>query len=287
MTELEHLLAVQCELGEGPRWHPIENSLYWTDILGNTIHTLRTSDLKHTVYPLGVPVGCFAFRSTGGLVLAAHDGFATWDIHTQRLEYLSRFPEIQGENRFNDGNVDNHGRFWAGVKHATGNGNLYRLGTDQQAEIVERGISIANGPVWSPDYRTMYFTDTAKKVIRAYDFDPVSGFTGPWKDFARFTRENEYPDGMAVDEQGGIWVAVWGGSRLVRLAPEGNQTHEIQLPVTQPSCCVFGGPDLDVLFITTAKEGLDTDQHRREPLSGDLFRFRPDVRGLPVNFYLG
>jgi sugar lactone lactonase YvrE len=185
MSEVEHLLAVQNSLGEGPLWHPKEQTLYWVDIDKHCFHRLIPQTDQHETFAVGLPIGVLAFRSRGGLVMATRDGFAFWDFDKQTLEFIADPEADKPEARFNDGAVDRQGRFWAGTMSDDFTNSLYRLDPDGSVRKMESGIGVSNGTGWSPDDKIMYFTDSPKRIIYAYDFDPATGAIENRRTFAR------------------------------------------------------------------------------------------------------
>jgi sugar lactone lactonase YvrE len=186
----------------------------------------------------------------------------------------------------NDGEVDPSGRFWAGTMElgaAPGRGSLYRLGPRGEVTRVLAGVSISNGLGWSPDERTLYYIDSPTQRIDAYDYDRSSGAIANRRTVAEIDPASGLPDGLAVDAEGCLWVALWGGSSLHRYTPDGRLDRAVALPVSQVTSCAFGGPDLDELYVTSAWVGLE----EREPAAGGLFRLRPGVRGLPARRFAG
>jgi L-arabinonolactonase len=287
MEHVEHLIAANCELGEGPVWHPEEQVLYWTDILNERIHRYNPASGEQAVFEVGLPVGCFGFREAGGFVMGAGRVLAFWDPN-MGMEVIQTFEEIESGERFNDGKVDPQGRFWAGwMSKQRKQARLYRLDAQGQVKEMESGIAISNGLGWSPDQTLMYYTDTRTQQISVYDYEAASGEISNRRPFVQVPEENGHPDGLAVDEDGFVWGAKWGGWKVVRYTPQGQIDREIRLPVERVSSCFFGGPKLDELYITTAQEGMTGEERRLQPQAGDLFRFRAGVRGLPVSFYKG
>jgi sugar lactone lactonase YvrE len=193
------------------------------------------------------------------------------------------------ESRFNDGAVDPGGRFWAGTMNtanpdAPQNG-LYRIDEAGGCVHVFSGITISNGIDWTPDGRIMYYTDTERGTITAYDFDARTGSLAEARVFARIDEAEGAPDGLCVDAEGHVWSAIWGGSKVIRFAPNGERSAEYALPATQVTSCAFGGRDLSELYVTTARSGLDEGELDAQPLAGDLFRIRPGVRGQRVHAF--
>jgi len=287
MVQAEHFLPVQNQLGEGPLWHPEEELLYWVDIEGECFHRYSPETGKGDTFQLGQPVGCLAFRASGGLVLGLRDGLAFWDQKTSDLEIINN-PEAERINaRFNDGKVDPGGRFWAGTLGEDDQSCLYRLGLDGSVQKMETGIKISNGMGWSTDQKTMYFTDSSRRVIYAYDFDLESGSINNRRDFVKIPPEDGIPDGLTVDSDGFIWSAHWDGWRVTRYDPDGKVERVIYLPVQRPTSCTFGGSDLDQLFITSAWTGLNEAERQEQPLAGDLFLVHVDAKGRKENEFLG
>jgi sugar lactone lactonase YvrE len=191
--------------------------------------------------------------------------------------------------RFNDGACDPQGRFWAGTMSLdgrTGSASLYRLDTDLRVTRVLDGVSVSNGIGWSPDGATMYYVDTATDRIDAFDFDGVVGTPGRRRTFVELPGPGS-PDGLCVDADGAVWVALWGGWSVERYLPDGTRDAVVELPVAQVSSCAFGGPELEQLFITTAWDGLSAADREAQPLAGALFRVEPGVRGLPTTPFRG
>ena len=292
MAELEHVVACQSELGEGPVWHPQEQVLYWVDIFQGRFHRFDPRSSDHQVKDLGLVITAMALRASGGFVLATGKGFAFYDPASGRLEFLGD-PDADesGDARFNDGKTDRQGRFWAGKMSSSPTNSLFCLLPDRSIRRMESGVNISNGLGWSPDDRTFYFTDSPARVIYAYDFDPLSGSIANRRVFASIPdapREG-FPDGLAIDEEGCIWSARWGGWKVVRYTPDGSIEREIAMPVEFPTSCAFGGPNLDELYITSAYVEIRdlADRRAMQPQAGDVFRLKTQVRGLPEPFFAG
>jgi sugar lactone lactonase YvrE len=288
-VKAKHFLAVQCRLGEGPRWHPDERRLYWLDIEQHGLYRLDpASGQPPERFDVGLPVGCLAFRQRGGLVLATRDGYAFWDAEAQHLDFIADPEADRPEARFNDGSVDSRGRFWAGtMTHKGAENALYRLDPDGTVHIMERGLTISNGLGWSLDGRTMYLTDTNRSVIHAYDYDEPSGTVTKRRTFVQVPVKEGYPDGLAVDSQGYVWSAHYGGSRVTRYDPDGKVERVVEVPVPNVTACTFGGPDLTTLYITTAWSGMTDAQRAEHPRSGDLFVLETGISGTPEHKFAG
>jgi sugar lactone lactonase YvrE len=218
------------------------------------------------------------------------DGFALIDLETGAVEPMA-MPEtdIPG-NRFNDGKVDGNGRYWAGSMddgEKLASGSLYRLDGDLSLHKMDENYSIPNGPTFSLDGKTLYHTDTAKRIIYAFDLS-ADGAISNKRVFVQLEAEEEgYPDGMTVDSENCIWLCHFGGSRITRYSPAGEIRQVIPMPVPNITSCTFAGPDLDTLYITTARHLLSDEDIRKYPLSGSLFSCKPGVTGLPTPLFAG
>ena len=280
----------QAGLGEGPIWDAETATLHWVDIKAGRLHRFTpASGARHTV-DVGEDIGAVALRASGGLVAVLRSGFAYLDRETGgKTPIADPEPDIAG-NRFNDGRVDAAGRFWAGTMddgEREVSGALYRLDGDGTVTRMRDGFVISNGMGWSPDGETMYFTDSTRRRIIAYDFDPASGDIAGDRTFVRFGDDDGFPDGLTVDAEGGVWSALWDGHRLDRFTPEGALDRSLPLPVPRPTSMAFGGPGLDVLYVTSARIGLDQGALAAAPLSGGLFAVEAGIRGRAENRFRG
>jgi sugar lactone lactonase YvrE len=287
MSAVEHVLAVQNKLGEGPIWDAEAQVLYWVDIEPGRFHRLDPATGEHEVFDVGLPLGALALRASGGLVMATRDGFAFWDPETGALRFIADPEADRPGARFNDGAVDRQGRFWAGTLGQGPNSSLYRLDPDGSVHTMETGVTTSNGIGWSPDDRTMYYTDSPLRVIYAYDFDPATGAIENRRPFIHTPDEEGVPDGLTVDSEGFIWSARWRGWKVTRYDPEGKPEREIRMPVQYPTSCTFGGPGLDELYITSAWTRLSEAEREEQTQAGDLFRLRAGVKGLEEPRFLG
>jgi sugar lactone lactonase YvrE len=278
-------------LGEGPVWSVREQALYWVDIRAPAVHRLDPSSGDVRTAALPAMVGSIGLRrDAGSLLVALQNGFHTLDFASGALTPVHDPEHHLPHNRFNDGRADRRGRFWAGtmrVENPTACGSLYRLDADHRCTMAREHITIPNSICWSPDDRVMYFADTPHAKILAFDFDIDEGRMGAARVFADLAGGTGKPDGSVVDADGCVWNAQYGGGRVVRYTPDGREDLAIQLPVTQVTCCAFGGPDLGTLYITTARQNLTPGKLAEQPLAGALFAVRPGVTGLPENEWGG
>jgi sugar lactone lactonase YvrE len=276
-------------LGEGPVWDVQEQAFYWLDIRGCLVQRYDWSSGRTQSWTLPEMVGSLAIRERGGLLLAMRSSISFFDPATGALERVAA-PEAGRENmRFNDGKCDRQGRFWAGTMNdlvREPSGTLYRLDPQRGCVAQFNGLRTPNSLAWSPDGRIMYFADSRSQVIHAYPYEPATGELGAPRVF-HTVEPPAIPDGATVDAAGFVWSALYGGSRVVRIAPNGRVDRTIELPVEQPTSCQFAGPDLDVLFITTARQRLTQEQLAQQPLAGALLAADVGVRGLPETRYRG
>jgi sugar lactone lactonase YvrE len=279
-------------VGECPVWHAGERRLYWVDILEKKIHRFDPATAKNETFELPEIVPCIGLRAAGGLVLTLKKDFAFFDPVTGKLEKLAAVESDRPNNRFNDGKCDRQGRFWAGTMDSihwdTPAGNLFRLDTERKAERMRSEVVCANGLDWSPDSRTMYFTESFRYEVFAYDFDPVTGAVANRRPFIRVEKASGgFPDGLTVDAEGFVWSCAVGIGEIRRYDPEGKLERTIRLPVSRGTSCAFGGEDFETLYITSSRETLKPEELRDRPLSGSLFAVETGVRGLPSTPYAG
>lgn len=285
MYEVEHVLSIGNQLGEGPLWSQDEGKLYWVDIMDGNVHRMTPGQDDLETFSLGQPVGALGFRERGGFIAALKNGFHFWDSVTGQLQFLTD-PEAEKPHvRFNDGAVDRKGRFWAGTMDDNGNSALYRYDPDGSLHVMQTGVTCSNGIGWSPDNKTMYYSDSQVFTIYAYDFDLDSGTIDNRRVFRQF--DNGDPDGLTVDSEGCVWVAMWGGWCVERYDPAGSLMTRIDMPVQYTTCPIFGGENLDELYLTSAWFALGRERRHEQPQAGDLFRIRPGVRGIPEAAFAG
>lgn len=277
-------------LGESPIWSVQDEALYWVDIQAPAIHRLHPGSGVVKTWTVSEPVGSIGLRTRGGLLAAMKSGFHFFEPATGALQPISDPERHLPENRFNDGRCDRSGRFWSGTMSETSRepvGSLYCLEADLTVRLVKSGISVPNSLAWSPDDRVMYFADSVRRRIWAYDFDLAAGEIYNQRVFVDGTDHPGVPDGSTVDAAGCLWNAQHGGGRVCRYTPAGRLDRMIELPVSQPTCCIFGGPRLDTLFITTALENLSPEALARQPLAGAVFAIDVGISGLPEPGFAG
>ena len=269
-------------IGEGPFWSAGSGRLHWVDIPAGRIHT--TDPARATTETVSVPtwVGA-AIPRADGFVAATMEGFAT--VVDGVLD--TRLSLLESGLRSNDAKCDRSGRLWAGtnaIDFAAGAGTLRVLEPDWTTRVVLDGLTLPNGMGWSPDDATFYLIDTFNHVVWAFDFELAAGTLRNQRALHRFDPPAQ-PDGMCVDTEGRLWIAIWGGAQLVQLSPAGEVLRTIAMPVQQPSSCAFGGPDLTTLYVTSARDGLEVGDDAPD---GSVFAITGlGATGLPVSGFAG
>ncbi|MGB3336040.1 MAG: SMP-30/gluconolactonase/LRE family protein [Devosia sp.] len=277
------LVDSQCALGEGPIWHAGRQQLFFFDINEQTLFAVTAGGEIADSWLFNETIAAAAVVDDHTLVLATDTGLKEFDLATAGM---NRINEIEADNpitRTNDSRVHPSGAFWIGTmtrseeEAPVGSVYHYRAGT---LTTLKSGIKIPNATCFSPDGRTAYWTDTPTKQILKVATDPANGLpVGEWTLFADVSEGRGYPDGAVVDSEGYLWNAKWGGSCVVRHAPDGSIDRIVEVPVSQVTCPAFGGPDLKTLFITTAAKNLSAEQLAAEKHAGSLFAIEVDVAG--------
>jgi sugar lactone lactonase YvrE len=277
-------VAARCELGEGPVWDAARSELIWVDIDRGLVHRRARGRADDTI-DVGQPVGCAVPRAAGGLALGLRDGFALLPAGGGEARLVAPVEAHLHSTRMNDGACDSRGRFWAGTMSLTGDTRtaaLYRFDPDLSVTRVLPGISVSNGIGWSPDGAFLYHVDSPRRRVDLYEFDAAVGAIIDRRSPIPIDAGLGTPDGLTVDAEGGLWVALWGGGAVLRFSPEGVLDRRLEIPATNVTSCCFGDPDLGTLYVTTAARGA-----AHEPLAGALFAYRPGVVGLPATPFAG
>lgn len=281
MSAVRLVVDSKDKLGEGPCWSPAEGRLYWFDIKGARLNWFAPEEGGSGSYELPMRASAAAPRKAGGLVLATERGLAFFDPRSGEVEL--RQPMGLGPGfRSNDGVMLGDGCFWWSSMDDDGGkrpGVIFRTCPDGFTEPVIEGIHIANSLAMSPDGRRLYLADSAKQCIWAHDTADLS----KRELFASVAKGG--PDGSCVDAEGYLWNAEWGAWRVVRYSPDGRIDRVVEAPVEQPSACMFGGPDLATLYITSAWEDLSNEARETQPHAGSLFAIEPGVKGLPLPLF--
>ena len=290
--QLIDIIAVGNTLGEGVQWDDEAESLWWTDIQSRLLYRYHLPSGRLSTFPTPERLCSFGFvENSTNLIVAFERGFALYNPVSGDTRWLAR-PDAVGHGvRFNDGKVDCLGRFWAGTMVEDDDplnrpeGILYSFNNNFELYQHETGIGISNGICWSPDSTRLYFADSARRIIYSYDFERNSGMLDKRRIFVE-TGHGAFPDGAEIDSDGCLWSAHWGAGRIVRYTPSGKTDAVLTLPVSQPTCVTFGGHGYELLFITSAREGLGENILNEQPLDGNVFVFKVGVSGFPARRFI-
>ncbi len=274
-------------LGEGPTWDGATGTLLWVDILASEVHRFDPAGGQDTVLRTPQHVGAAKPRMGGGLVVNLRDGIGRYAADGA-FDWLVSWAEdgVRG----NDAAVDADGRLWAGTMRydeAPGGGRLYRVGPGGEVVTVLPEVSISNGIGWSPDGRLMYYVDTPSRRVDVFDVDSETGLVARRRRFVDLARVTGFPDGLTVDADGCLWVALWDGGAVHRYTPAGVLDRAVEVPATRTTACTFGGPGLGDLYITSATAGLDPAKLVAEPLAGSVFVLPAAGAGQPGHAFAG
>ena len=276
------IFDVVVEHGEGPVWDSKSQQLYWVDLLQGVYYRgdWRTGQIRS--FSIDQPIGVLALRKKGGLVMGVRDGLGFYDEESDTFRLIEPSPEKDNPKvRFNDGAVDPQGRFFAGTMEWDGAediGKLFRLNTDHSWDLLEENIYITNGMGWNLQLDKYFMVDTLRHVMYVYDYDLETGNIFSRRVHIQFG-QNEFPDGMTIDSEGGFWVALWGSSKIIHFDRNGKAIQEIPVPVSHPTSCCFGGPDLKTLFITSSKLPLTAAEREASPMAGRTFVLETETTG--------
>jgi sugar lactone lactonase YvrE len=282
---VEVAIPIQALLGEGPRWDAAARRLLWVDIEAGALHLFDPARDEDRAILLGKRVGAVAPMTSGGVLVALADRLAVVDLGDESVRTLVEIPH-EVDRRLNDGACDPAGRFWVGsmaLDESPGAGALYRYSRDAGLERVLEGVTLSNGIGWSPEGATMYYVDSPTHRIDVFDFDVETGEISGRRPWVEIEPDDGTPDGLAVDDEGGVWLALWGGGAVRRYSPGGELDRVLRVPTDNVTACCFGGDEGRLLYVTTASVGLDA----RQPLAGSVFATEVDVPGPPAQPFAG
>jgi sugar lactone lactonase YvrE len=298
-AEVRCIVDCRDKIGEGAFWCPDERAIYWLDVpMPSVLHRFTPASASHEVWPMPEMITAMAKRDDGSLLIASERGISFFDPKEGKLNRQIAPETDRPRNRSNDGAPDGRGRFWMGTMMnnlgpsgedlpiTEASGALWCIEPDLTYRRAIEGITITNGVVWSPDWRTLYVADSHLQVIHAYDFDLARGFVANRREFSSIT-DLGYPDGAAVDSEGYLWSARWEGHCIARLAPDGAVDRIVAIPASRVTSCAFGGEDLRTLYVTTARLGITAEEAARYSEQGGLFALRAPVPGLPRPRFAG
>lgn len=276
--QAELLLNAKATLGEGPAWDSKTQTLYWLDILEKRIY----ADTR-ILAQLDDLVCCIVPRKNGNLLLGTRLGFADLNPDTVQLTVLAALDSELPTNRLNDGKCDPAGRLLAGtmdMNEKDPNGALYSFDGKNSTRLLDK-VTISNGLAWSVDYKTFYYIDTPTREVKAFDYDLATGQIANPRVAIHIPESLGWPDGMTSDTDGNLWIALWGGAQVTKWNPStGKLLEQIPVPALQTSSCVFGGKDMNELYITSARKSMSETDLKKYPLSGGLFKVITNVVGM-------
>jgi sugar lactone lactonase YvrE len=277
------------QLGEGPVWDTRRQVLSWVDIGAGLLHEWQPGSAAERVRSIGGEVSAAVPRAGGGFVVAVGHELSLLSDEGG-LEPIAAVEADHSDNRLNDCRCDPSGRLWIGTmskSRVPGTAGLYRLDPDRELEPVLTGTTLSNGLGWNDSGELMYFIDSTTQRIDVFDFDAAHGTIGGRRPFVEIDPSKGLPDGLCVDREGGVWVALFGGGAVHRYAEDGSLDAVVDLPVSNPTCPIFGGPELETLYVTSARHLLSDRALATQPLAGALFELKPGVRGLPSTPFAG
>ncbi|MBD1397547.1 SMP-30/gluconolactonase/LRE family protein [Pontibacter sp. JH31] len=289
-TEMDASLVLDARatLGEGAIWHPVEELLYWVDIECKELHVFDPVTMQDEVWPVGARIGTVVPVVGGGALVALQNGIHRINTETGELRCITN-PLQAKDIRFNDGKCDPAGRFWVGtmaLDSREGAAVLYRMDRDGSIHQMLDKLSVSNGLVWTADKKTMYFIDTPTCKVQRFAYDNETGAISYQGDAIRIPESEGKPDGMTIDSAGNLWIALYGGGAVGCWNTEtGALIQKITVPAPHTTSCAFGGEDLATLFITSARDGLDSEQLKKYPQSGGIFAVKPGVQGVPAELF--
>lgn len=292
MVDITCVVDASAELGEGTIWDPAAGVLWWIDIWGKRIHRFNPATGRDDTWEAPEYLGCIGLRARGGLVLTMVSGFYFFDPVTGTFEAIVDPESHLSDTRFNDGKPDRQGRFWSGSMFEVPGrkvefiASLYRMDTDLSVHRMIEGIGCCNGLAWSPDSRVMYFSDSHTPIIRAYDFDPATGNIENRRVFVELEGK-DICDGATVDAEGCYWATIPFTGKVNRYDPQGKLMQTIHMPTDLPTCCEFGGPNLDILYVTTAVLKRPAAHFIGQKNPGGLFALDVGVKGLTLPAFGG
>lgn len=287
---VESAFHLNIEHGEGPLWDHATHSLYWVDLFAGDFYKGDPVTGTFSKKNIGQPIGTIALKQSGGIVFAAHEGFGFTSIEENMPVVFFNNPQTNyPETRFNDGKVDPLGNFVAGTMTFDGQkpiGQLFQLSSNNKVQCLENQLMLSNGMDWSVDGSQFFFVDTVRQVMYQYDYNIKDGAISNRSNFIEFEKD-EFPDGFCMDAAGNFWVAIWGSSKILQFDNSGKRMGSIDLPVSYPTSCCFGGADLSTLFITTSKVELSETDRLKEPLAGTILKIETNSKGQLMRRFQG
>ncbi len=289
--DAELILDAKATLGEGALWDSRRQRLWWVDIEGHQVHLFDAISGVDEAIDVGQRVSTVVPRARGGVMVGLQHGLGWLDLEHRRVDVIVDPESHVPDNRFNDGKCDPAGRFWAGTISMTRTpvaASLWCMDTDRSVRRVLESVTNSNGIAWSLDQATMYYIDTATRRVDAFDYQVDTGQIGNRRPVVVVPDELGKPDGMTIDAEGMLWVALWGGGQVTRWDPQAGRLLEtVHVPTPRTSSCALGGADLRDLYITTARTGATVEELQQQPQAGGIFVARVAVGGVPAIEFAG
>jgi sugar lactone lactonase YvrE len=287
----ELIFDSQLTLGEGPVWNDQQQTLHCIDIMEKRLYTFNPEEGTHNFIQLDDYIGSVVLHEKDGWVAALKDGFYHIDKQAESVRKIAAPENEPSDNRFNDGKCDGAGRFLAGTLSLSNRekaGSFYSLDQDGTVKELLKDVSISNGLAWNKDGSVLYYIDTPTHRVDAFDYNLKAGELSNRRPVVEIPAEEGSPDGMTIDEEGKLWIAHYGGWQVTRWDPAtGEKLDSLKVPAANVTCCTFGGPEMDELYITTAREGLSDADLAEQPSAGGVFRVKLSVKGFPPYRYKG
>lgn len=289
--QMELVLDSRSDLGEGAIWDYKTGELIWVNITKKILNFYNPKMNNNKEMLTGQMIGTVVPAESGRMIVALENGFYQFDPLTGTKKFIANPEEGLSGNRFNDGKCDPAGRFWAGTMSKSGEkeaGALYRLEASGTVTKMIDKVSTSNGIVWSQNHNKMYYIDTPTLKVTAWDYDPETGNIGNPQTAIEIPREMGYPDGMTIDAEGNVWIALWNGAAVGCWNPEtGELLRKIDVPAKNVTSVAFGDDDLGTLYITTARQKTSEEELKKFPHAGGVFKVRPGVKGVNAFYFKG
>jgi sugar lactone lactonase YvrE len=286
----EHLYTASAVLGEGPVWDARRRLLWWVDIERGSAHCLDPLTGTTDCFEVGEKVGCLALCTSGKLLFATRSAVSKYAPDERVLTPFCELGDDRSDIRMNDGKCDSTGRFWVGTMSESGEdgaASLYSITSDGTIRQQLTNVGVSNGLAWNEGETTMYYIDTKRNSVDGFDFNSATGHLGTRRTVFKVPSEAGWPDGMTIDREGMLWIALFGGGCILRVNPNNREViGKVELPVANVTSCTFGGNEFRELYVTTARHGLDAPTLREQPAAGDLFVVRTDTQGFPADRFL-
>jgi len=282
---VKSFLETQCELGEGSIWNSQTGELYFIDIEGKKLYTYKDATKKMSIYDVGERIGTVVpTHDSSTVIIPLQNGIFEFDLKSKEKTLLSYPEKNRLQNRMNDGKCDPIGRLYVGsmhLKQIEGKASLFKIDHDGSFETMIEKVTISNGIAWSLNEEKMYYIDTPTGQVQAFDYDRTTGRIMNGKPIITIPESMGFPDGMTIDSEGMLWIALWNGNAVTRWNPDnGELISKIEVPAHNVSSCAFGGENLETLYITSARVDMTDEEKEKWPLSGNVFKVKPGVKGV-------